>query len=162
MPDHPDATTAPDTGRAQPILAGIVSRLGKLIQAIPTSLAQAMLAGVLLPLCLQPVNAFAATPAVIAPIVLVWLVLQRFSQRWAVPAAFGAAAIVIAIDVSRQDRIPRALDLIPRIDPTMPHWTWQAIVGIALPLYIFGIGSAFWALVVGLVLRWVLARKPIE
>lgn len=27
---------------------------------------------------------------------------------------------------------------------------------------IFGIGSAFWALVVGLVLRWVLARKPIE
>ncbi len=27
---------------------------------------------------------------------------------------------------------------------------------------VFGIGSAFWALVVGLILRWVLARKPIE
>ncbi|MCZ4080220.1 benzoate/H(+) symporter BenE family transporter [Rhodococcus sp. H36-A4] len=236
MPDHPDITTAPDAGRAQPILAGIVAalvgftssfavvltglravgatpteaasgllavmitqgvgmvylsrryrqpitlawstpgaallagtgtvvggwpaavgafvvvgvlivatglspRLGKLIQSIPTSLAQAMLAGVLLPLCLQPVTAFATSPAVIAPVVLVWLVLQRFSQRWAVPAAFGAAAIVIAIDVWSQDRIPRALDLIPRIDPTMPHWTWQAIIGIALPLYIVTMAS---------------------
>ncbi|MDJ0362939.1 benzoate/H(+) symporter BenE family transporter [Rhodococcus sp. H29-C3] len=236
MPDHPDTTTAPDAGRVQPILAGIVAalvgftssfavvltglravgatpteaasgllaimitqgvgmvylsrryrqpitlawstpgaallagtgtvvggwpaavgafmvvgvlivatglwpRLGKLIQSIPTSLAQAMLAGVLLPLCLQPVTAFATSPAVIAPVVLVWLVLQRFSQRWAVPAAFGAAAIVIAIDVWSQDRIPRALDLIPRIDPTMPHWTWQAIIGIALPLYIVTMAS---------------------
>ncbi|QCB52135.1 benzoate/H(+) symporter BenE family transporter [Rhodococcus sp. PAMC28707] len=123
------------------VATGLWPRLGKLIQAIPTSLAQAMLAGVLLPLCLQPVTAFAASPAVIAPVVLVWLVLQRFSLRWAVPAAFGAAAIVIAIDVWSQDRIPRALDLIPRIDPTMPHWTWQAIIGIALPLYIVTMAS---------------------
>lgn len=123
------------------VATGLWPRLGKLIQSIPTSLAQAMLAGVLLPLCLQPVTAFAASPAVIAPVVLVWVVLQRFSQRWAVPAAFGAAAIVIAIDVSSQDRIPRTLDLIPRIDPTMPHWTWQAIIGIALPLYIVTMAS---------------------
>ncbi|MET4050584.1 benzoate transporter [Rhodococcus sp. 1163] len=123
------------------VATGLWPRLGKLIQSIPTSLAQAMLAGVLLPLCLQPVTAFATSPAVIAPVILVWLVLQRFSQRWAVPAAFGAAAIVIAIDVSSQDRIPRALDLIPRIDPTMPHWTWQAIIGIALPLYIVTMAS---------------------
>ncbi|ORI14471.1 hypothetical protein BJI47_06590 [Rhodococcus sp. 1168] len=68
------------------VATGLWPRLGKLIQSIPTSLAQAMLAGVLLPLCLQPVTAFDASPAVIAPVILVWLVLQRFSQHWAVPA----------------------------------------------------------------------------
>lgn len=123
------------------LLTGLWPRLGALITSIPTSLAQAMLAGVLLPLCLKPVTAFAATPAVIAPVIGVWLVLQRFSKRWAVPAAFGAAAIVIGIDVVVRNRVPSASDLIPHIDPTVPHWTWQAIVGIALPLYIVTMAS---------------------
>ena len=123
------------------VATGMWPRLGALITSIPTSLAQAMLAGVLLPLCLKPVTAFAASPAVIAPVVLVWLVLQRYSKRWAVPAAFGAATIVIGIDVVAGDRVPNASELIPRVDFTVPHWTWQAIIGIALPLYIVTMAS---------------------
>ncbi|WP_338886072.1 benzoate/H(+) symporter BenE family transporter [Rhodococcus sovatensis] len=123
------------------VATGMWPRLGALITSIPTSLAQAMLAGVLLPLCLKPVTAFAASPAVIAPVVLVWLVLQRYSKRWAVPAAFGAATIVIGIDVIAGDRVPSASELIPRVDFTVPHWTWQAIIGIALPLYIVTMAS---------------------
>ncbi len=123
------------------VATGMWPRLGALITSIPTSLAQAMLAGVLLPLCLKPVTAFAASPAVIAPVVLVWLVLQRYSKRWAVPAAFGAATIVIGIDVIAGDRVPNASELIPRVDFTVPHWTWQAIIGIALPLYIVTMAS---------------------
>ncbi|SNS85092.1 benzoate/H(+) symporter BenE family transporter [Rhodococcoides kyotonense] len=123
------------------VTTGLWPWLGALITSIPTSLAQAMLAGVLLPLCLKPVTAFAASPAVIAPVVLVWLVLQRFSKRWAVPAAFGVAAIVIAVDVVVEDRVPSASDLIPHIALTAPAWTWQAIIGIALPLYIVTMAS---------------------
>ncbi|AYJ50698.1 benzoate/H(+) symporter BenE family transporter [Rhodococcus sp. P1Y] len=123
------------------VTTGLWPRLGALINSIPTSLAQAMLAGVLLPLCLKPVTAFAASPVVIAPVVGVWLVLQKLSKRWAVPAAFGAAAVVIGIDVVAGDRVPNASDMIPRIDLTVPHWTWQAIVGIALPLYIVTMAS---------------------
>lgn len=123
------------------VVTGMWPRLGALITSIPTSLAQAMLAGVLLPLCLAPVTAFASSPAVIAPVVLVWLVLQRFSKRWAVPAAFGAAAVIIAIDVVAGGRVPDVGDLLPSISPTVPHWTWQAIVGIALPLYIVTMAS---------------------
>lgn len=123
------------------VATGMWPRLGALITSIPTSLAQAMLAGVLLPLCLKPVTAFAASPAVIAPVVLVWLVLQRYSKRWAVPAAFGAATIVIGIDVIAGNRVPSASELIPRVDFTVPHWTWQAIIGIALPLYIVTMAS---------------------
>ncbi|OAK53697.1 benzoate/H(+) symporter BenE family transporter [Rhodococcoides kyotonense] len=123
------------------VTTGLWPRLGALITSIPTSIAQAMLAGVLLPLCLKPVTAFAASPAIIAPVVLVWLVLQRFSKRWAVPAAFVAAAIVIAVDVVAEDRVPGPSDLVPRVDLTTPQWTWQAIIGIALPLYVVTMAS---------------------
>nr|WP_296775283.1 benzoate/H(+) symporter BenE family transporter [Rhodococcus sp. (in: high G+C Gram-positive bacteria)] len=123
------------------VITGMWPRLGALITSIPTSLAQAMLAGVLLPLCLAPVTAFASSPAIIAPVVLVWLVLQRFSKRWAVPAAFGVAAVIIAIDVTAGGRVPDVAELLPSISPTVPHWNWQAIVGIALPLYIVTMAS---------------------
>lgn len=126
---------------ASVIATGLWPRLGALITSIPTSLAQAMLAGVLLPLCLKPVTAFAASPGAIAPVIVVWLVLQRYSPRWAVPAAFGTAAVVIAIDVAVAHRIPPAADLIPHVAFTAPDWTWQAIVGIALPLYIVTMAS---------------------
>ncbi|MFC9357128.1 benzoate/H(+) symporter BenE family transporter, partial [Rhodococcus sp. NPDC057014] len=84
------------------ILTGLWPRLGRLIAAIPPALAQAMLAGVLLPLCLAPVLALRDAPLAVAPVVLVWLVLQRYSPRWAVPAAFAAAAVVIAVGVARR------------------------------------------------------------
>ncbi|WP_072751909.1 benzoate/H(+) symporter BenE family transporter [Rhodococcus maanshanensis] len=122
-------------------LTGLWPRLGRLIAAIPTALAQAMLAGVLLPLCLAPVTAFRDSPAAVAPVVLVWLVLLRFSRRWAVPAAFAAAAVVIAISITVGDGSLDTSALAPTLDLTAPHWTWQALVGIAVPLYIVTMAS---------------------
>ncbi|MGB2722320.1 MAG: benzoate/H(+) symporter BenE family transporter, partial [Rhodococcus sp. (in: high G+C Gram-positive bacteria)] len=57
------------------LLTGLSPRLGALVSRIPVPLAQAMLAGVLLPLCAAPVVAFADSPAQVAPVVLVWLVV---------------------------------------------------------------------------------------
>ncbi len=31
--------------------------------------------------------------------------------------------------------------MIPRIDLTAPSWTWQAMIGIAIPLYIVTMAS---------------------
>ncbi|MDI6626726.1 MAG: benzoate/H(+) symporter BenE family transporter [Rhodococcus sp. (in: high G+C Gram-positive bacteria)] len=123
------------------VLTGLWPRLGAAVSKIPVPLAQAMLAGVLLPLCAAPVGAFADSPARIAPVVLVWLVVLRFSARWAVPAAFLAAAAVIAADLISGGTPIAASDLIPRIDWTVPHWTWQATIGIAVPLYIVTMAS---------------------
>ncbi len=123
------------------LVTGLWPRLGALIASIPTSLAQAMLAGVILPLCMAPVTAFAASPAAVGPIVVVWLVLQRYSRRWAAPAAFGVAALVIAVSLARGDGSIAPADMIPRIELTVPQWTWQALVGIALPLYIVTMAS---------------------
>ncbi|MDV6233911.1 benzoate/H(+) symporter BenE family transporter [Rhodococcus cercidiphylli] len=123
------------------VLTGLWPRLGAAVSKIPIPLAQAMLAGVLLPLCAAPVVAFADSPARIAPVVLVWLLVLRFNARWAVPAAFLAAAAVIAADLIGGGTPIAASDLIPRIDWTIPHWTWQATVGIAVPLYIVTMAS---------------------
>ncbi|OZC64415.1 benzoate transporter [Rhodococcus sp. 06-462-5] len=123
------------------LLTGLWPRLGALVSRIPVPLAQAMLAGVLLPLCAAPVVAFADSPAQVAPVVLVWLVVLRFSARWAVPAAFAAAAAVIAADLIGGGTPIATSDLIPRIDWTVPHWSWQATVGIAVPLYIVTMAS---------------------
>jgi hypothetical protein len=66
------------------IATGLWSRLGGLIAAIPTPIAQAMLAGVVLELCLAPARGLAAHPWEVGPIVATWLVLLRAARKWAV------------------------------------------------------------------------------
>lgn len=145
-------TAAPDGGFAAAIGAfvlvgvmvvatGLWPRLGSFVQAIPVSIAQAMLAGIVLPLCLEPVRAFADEPLAIAPVVVVWLVLTRYAKRWAVPAAFATAAAVIAVVLMTSDKSVSADSLIPRLQFVQPEWTWQAAVGIAIPLYIVTMAS---------------------
>ncbi|WP_067702240.1 benzoate/H(+) symporter BenE family transporter [Nocardia jejuensis] len=118
------------------VLTGFWQRLGALIAAIPVEIAQAMLAGVLLPLCLAPVKALSVSPAVVVPVILTWLVLQKFAARWAVLAAFAVSAIGATIDIVVTHRSIDAGALIPRVELVAPHWSWQAMIGVALPLYV--------------------------
>jgi benzoate membrane transport protein len=120
------------------VLTGLVPRLGDLVAAIPVSQARAMLAGVLLPLCIEPVRSLAASPAVVAPVVLTWLVLLRRAPRWAVPASLATALAVVAVTAGDQ---LHAGDFVPSLAPTMPTWTGAAMVGIALPLYVVTMAS---------------------
>ncbi|AYF74986.1 benzoate transporter BenE [Nocardia yunnanensis] len=118
------------------VLTGFWQRLGALIAAIPVEIAQAMLAGVLLPLCLAPVKALPVSPAVVVPVIVTWLVLQRFAPRWSVLAAFAVAAAGAGIDIAVTHRRIDAAGLVPRVEWTVPHWSWQAMIGVAVPLYI--------------------------
>src|ERR1700683_2429020 len=97
------------------LVTGLWPRLGALITAIPTSIAQAMLAGVVLELCLDPVRGLAAHPWLVGPILLTWLVLLRFARKWAVPAAFAATLVVVGVDAARHGGIHGAL---------LPHLDW--------------------------------------
>lgn len=118
------------------VLSGWWPGLARLVQRIPMPIAQAMLAGVLLPLCIGPVRALADQPAAVAPVLLVWLLLLRLRPRWAVPAAFVVALVVIGYTLVRDDALPAASTLVPHLEWTTPSVTWQALTGIALPLYI--------------------------
>jgi benzoate membrane transport protein len=116
------------------VLTGLWPRLGRLIGAIPMPIAQAMLAGIVLELCLTPVRGLAADPWEVAGILLTWLVLLRLAPRWAVPGAFVAALVVVGIDVARHGGVHGSL--LPHLTPTMPSFTWAGLLGIAVPLYI--------------------------
>ncbi len=121
------------------VLTAALPGLGRLIAAIPAPLAQAMLAGVLLSLCVQPVVAFTQTPLLVGPVLLTWVLLARFAPRWAAPVAFVAAlAIAVIAVLARGDSIviaPLSLAF------TTPSFTFPALVGIAIPLYVVTMAS---------------------
>ncbi|MFC9965851.1 benzoate/H(+) symporter BenE family transporter [Nocardia ignorata] len=123
------------------VVTGLWQRLGSLVAAIPVPIAQAMLAGVLVPLCLAPVQALRTSPAVVVPVIVVWLVLQRYAPKWAVLVAFATAAVGTGIDIVVADRHLDLSAMIPTVELTAPQWHWQAIIGIAVPLYIVTMAS---------------------
>lgn len=116
------------------VLTGLWPRLGRLIAAIPAPVAQAMLAGIMLELCLVPVRGFATHPWEVGPVLLTWLVLLRVARKWAVPAAFAVSLVVVGFDVARQGGWHGSL--VPHLDWTVPAFTWAGALGVALPLYV--------------------------
>ncbi|MDU0344221.1 benzoate/H(+) symporter BenE family transporter [Microbacterium sp. KSW2-29] len=115
--------------------------LGALIARIPPSIAQAMLAGVLLPLCVAPFVGLVDDPWGVAPVLIVWLVASRLLPRWAVPLAFVAAIVVVAVSLSSRGVQADAASLLPRLEVTVPTLTVGAVVGVALPLFVVTMAS---------------------
>ncbi|MBG0820217.1 benzoate/H(+) symporter BenE family transporter [Planomonospora sp. ID91781] len=113
-------------------VAGLFPSLGRSIASIPAPIAGAMLAGVLLNLCVAPVRALVEVPAVAGPVVLVWALLSRFARIWAVPGALLAAVAAIALTGPGLG----AVDARPVVELTAPSWSASAMVGIALPLFL--------------------------
>jgi benzoate membrane transport protein len=116
------------------LITGLWGRLGRLIAAVPAPIAQAMLAGVVLELCLTPVRGFAAHPWAVGPILLTWVVLLRFAPKWAVPAAFGVTLLVVAGYIVRHGRVHGTL--LPHLAWTAPSFTSAGLLSLAFPLYV--------------------------
>ncbi|MGM7667735.1 benzoate/H(+) symporter BenE family transporter [Microbacterium sp. A93] len=129
------------TVAALTLLAGLWPGFGQLIARIPASIAQAMLAGVLLPLCLAPIVGIAENPWGVIPVVVTWLIFARLAPRWAVPLAFVAAAIVVGVELIRSGAAVDTGLLIPRFELVAPTFTVGALVGIALPLFVVTMAS---------------------
>ncbi|GAA3528170.1 benzoate/H(+) symporter BenE family transporter [Aeromicrobium panaciterrae] len=123
------------------VVTGLWPALGRLIARIPAPIAQGMLAGVVLNLCIEPVRSLVDNPGAIVPIVLVWLIGVRLAPRWAVPAAFLTAGIVIGIDMVRRGEGIASSDLLPHLSLTSPTLSWEAVVSIAIPLYLVTMAS---------------------
>jgi benzoate membrane transport protein len=121
------------------VLTGLWPALARAVAAIPAPIAQAMLAGVLVALCLAPVRALVDQPLAILPIVVVWLVLIRFAPTWASPAAFGVGLVVLGVEAVLHGGLTGPI--LPVLEPVVPAFTWQAAVGIALPLYVVTMAS---------------------
>ena len=137
----PAATGAFLVVAALTLLAGLWPGFGRLIVRIPASIAQAMLAGVLLPLCLAPITGIADNPWGVIPVLLTWLLFARLAPRWAVPLAFVAAAIVVGVGIALGGEAVDASLLVPHVEFVAPTFTVGALVGIALPLFVVTMAS---------------------
>lgn len=116
------------------VLCGLWPALGRLMTNIPKPLASAMLAGILLPICLAPVNAVIQFPVLAAPILIAWLIVVKFSTRWAVPAAMLVAVIVIAI--SAGSGWMAEAQIAPQLSFVAPVFDPVVIVSLGVPLFI--------------------------
>jgi len=121
------------------ILAGVIRPFGQAVARIPMPLAAAMLAGILLDLCLAPARAVAVEPALALPIVVVWALALRFARPYATPLA----VLVTAVLVFAATPLPDAswATLAPRPVFVAPAFSLDALVGLAVPLFLVTMAS---------------------
>lgn len=129
-----DAVGAFLVSAALMVLCGLWPLLGRAMTSIPKPLASALLAGVLLPICLKPIEAVATLPFLAVPIVLVWLVLFRLAPRWAVPCAMLVAVAMILVSAGT-DWIGDAA-IAPQLTFVAPTIDLFTILSVGLPLFV--------------------------
>ncbi|MCZ4091981.1 benzoate/H(+) symporter BenE family transporter [Sinorhizobium psoraleae] len=125
------------------VIAGLWKPLGRMVSSIPSALANAMLAGVLIGLCFAPVKAIAFNPLFGLPIVLAWALVGSVNKLYAVPAALLAFVLVIALGIDMPDGTFAKLSsaLAPKAEFVFPVFSAAAMVSIALPLFIVTMAS---------------------
>ncbi|HTX00030.1 MAG TPA: benzoate/H(+) symporter BenE family transporter [Acidimicrobiales bacterium] len=116
------------------VASAAVGPLGRLVRAIPPAVGSAMLAGILLQLCLAPVDAVVRLPRLAIPVVATWLVLDRLVPRLAVPGA--VIATVVAVGLTEPLGAVLGHDGLPVLHLTTPSFAVASFVGIAVPLFV--------------------------
>ncbi len=125
------------------MLCGLYRPLGRAIEAIPSSLANAMLAGILLVICLAPVKALVFDWTLALPVLFTWWIITQFARLYAVPAAllvlFALLILKAGLPTDFQSQLTQSL--VPPVLLTKPVFTLSASISIALPLFIVTMAS---------------------
>ena len=125
------------------LAAGAFRPLGRAIEAIPSSLANAMLAGILLSLCLAPIKALAVDAWLAAPLLATWWLVGRLHRFAAVPAALLVlvALVVWRVGLPADFGARFTAALRPNPIPVMPVFDPATIIGIGFPLFVVTMAS---------------------
>lgn len=116
------------------VLLALIRPFGRLMERLPTSLASAMLAGVLVDFCLKVVGVAGAMPAFVLPLVAVFFAVHFWKPTLAVPAVLlgGLAAAglggMIATDCCTF--APTAVVV------TAPEFDLPVMIGLGVPLFL--------------------------
>lgn len=121
------------------VLAGLFRPFARVVAAIPSSIANAMLAGILLTLCLAPLQALEAAPLLTLPIIVAWAIGLVLFRRYAVPFAVLVTLVVLGLTTPLP---PLAIDTaLPGLVPIMPVFTVEALLRLAIPLFVITMAS---------------------
>lgn len=119
------------------VLTGFIPALGRIVAAIPKPIANGLLAGVLLKLCLAPALALGSIPLLVLPVLVAWLMGLAWNRLAAMPFAMLAflGVLYFAVDTSG-GAFQTDTAWLPTFTPTVPVFTVQSFFSIALPLYL--------------------------
>lgn len=115
-----------------------IKPLGQVIERIPTSIASAMLAGVLFNFTLAVFQHLSVEPALVVPLLIVFALVRLKSPSWAVLAVLGVGGALAA-----------GLGRIGPIEPfavsglfwVQPSFDWAVLIGLGVPLYLVTMAS---------------------
>lgn len=114
------------------VLTGLLRPLTNVVGRLPIALTAAVLAGVLLPFCLQPARGVSELPLQAGAIAAAWLLTQRFAPRWSAPATLVALLVVVAVSGG----LPAVDGALPSLELVSPGFTVAGVVRLAVPLYL--------------------------
>lgn len=116
------------------VLLGLIPVLGRWAERIPSSIASAMLAGVLLPFCLQLFGLGAQDPALVGLVVMVFLLARQWAPLYALLLVLiaGMALTLLRGDITALP--PGAMFGV--LSPLAPEFAPSAILSLALPLFL--------------------------
>lgn len=115
------------------VLAGLVPALGTAIARLPASIAGGMLAGLLLRFVLELFAGAQAAPALVLPLLALFLVARVLH-----PASAALVVIVAVVPVAAWEgyRIPLPGGTLPSLEWAAPSFSPSAMVGLGIPLFL--------------------------
>jgi benzoate membrane transport protein len=121
------------------VLTGVTRLFEQVMDRIPQAIAAALLAGVLARFGLDAVGTVGHAPVLVLGMTAAYLAGRRWWPRWAVPGVL-ALGLVIAAAQGRLDGAGVSWALASPVWTT-PTWSWQAMVSLALPLFVVTMAS---------------------
>lgn len=120
-------------------IAGASGGFQRLMSYVPRPLAAAMLAGILVRFGMDAFGSMQTQPLLVGVMLATWLIARVVLPRYTVPLALMAGiACAAVLGLLRLD----ALDWTPATPVFMaPEFSWQAFVGVAIPLFIVSMTS---------------------
>ena len=121
------------------VLTGAIRPLGRLVGMIPDGVASAMLAGVLLPFCLRGAQTVDSAPALILPMIAVFLAVRLVNPALAVLAALGLG-VALAFGTGAASLPDLTLPL-PALTFILPEFDLAVLLGLGVPIYLVTMAS---------------------
>ena len=135
------------------VVVGLIPALGRLAARIPSAIASAMLAGVLLPFVIKLFLVFPTDLALASGLTAVFLIARRLAPTWALPLVLISAFAALAF--RGQLALPPGVGLFGALSPVLPHFDLKAAVSLAFPLFLVTLVSQNLPGLVVLSRRWI-------
>ncbi|MBO1906256.1 benzoate/H(+) symporter BenE family transporter [Microvirga sp. 3-52] len=121
------------------VLAAFIKPFGRLIERIPTPIAAAMLAGILIRFVMAVFESAQAAPGLVLPLVGLFLVMRLYNAAFAVLAVlFVGLGLAFGGGLAQPLAAGLSLSSLTFIEPA---WELAALIGLGIPLFLVTMAS---------------------